>query len=68
MKIKIKLTQSNAFTQGIAVSTLAFLLVLASLAGYFGNELGTGRSFRTTLPISEPLIMHKSDQILTQAN
>jgi hypothetical protein len=49
-------------------SILAFLLVLASLTGFFGNELGTGSSFRTTLPISEPLIMHKKYQMLNQAN
>ena len=41
-------------------STLAFLTVLASLSMRFRNELGMGRSFSTTLPISELQIMYRS--------
>lgn len=43
-----------------STSTLAFLMMRSSLAMWFRDELGVGSSFSTTLPNSEPQIMHRS--------
>jgi hypothetical protein len=54
----------GTFIQDYSISTLAFLMAQTSRSGQFSNEIGTGRDFDTTLPNSEPKIMHRSDQNL----